>query len=119
MQRTYPQKLLITAIFSMTLLGCSGAWGGAASGGSGPITSPGPALSYTIVDTGQTGCHDNLREFGCPDYGQPFYGQDAQHQGIQPSYPKTGNPDTFPNGRGPQGDVIRIYNFVRLVRDSK
>ena len=22
----------------------------------------------------------------------------------------------FPHGRGPQGDVIRIYNYVRLVR---
>jgi hypothetical protein len=27
-----------------------------------------------------------------------------------------GNPADFPHGRGPQGDVIRINNFVRLVR---
>jgi DNA polymerase-4 len=29
-----------------------------------------------------------------------------------------GNPAAFPHGRGPQGDVIRINNFVRCVRDS-
>jgi len=30
--------------------------------------------------------------------------------------PKAGDPAMFPHGRGPQGDVIRIYNYVRLVR---
>jgi hypothetical protein len=24
----------------------------------------------------------------------------------------------FPHGRGPQGDVIRIFNCVRLVRNA-
>ncbi len=28
----------------------------------------------------------------------------------------TENAADFPHGRGPQGDVIRILNFVRLVR---
>ncbi len=27
-----------------------------------------------------------------------------------------GNPASYPTGRGPQGDAVRIYNFVRLVR---
>jgi hypothetical protein len=30
---------------------------------------------------------------------------------------KAGKPAMFPHGRGPQGDVIRINNFVRLVRN--
>lgn len=43
---------------------------------------------------------------------------DVHGAGAQRSDPKAGNPAAFPHGRGPQGDVIRIYNFVRCVRDS-
>jgi hypothetical protein len=42
---------------------------------------------------------------------------DVHGAGAQRSDPKTGDPDDFPHGRGPQGDDIRIFNFVRLVRD--
>jgi hypothetical protein len=41
---------------------------------------------------------------------------DVHGAGCQRSDPKTGNPAEFPNGRGPQGDAIRIYNYVRPVR---
>ncbi|HUJ11912.1 MAG TPA: DUF1566 domain-containing protein, partial [Verrucomicrobiae bacterium] len=41
---------------------------------------------------------------------------DVHGAGAQRSDPKAGNPADFPHGRGPQGDVIRIYNFVRCVR---
>lgn len=41
---------------------------------------------------------------------------DVHGAGAQRSDPKTGNPDEFPFGRGPQGDAIHIYNYVRLVR---
>lgn len=37
--------------------------------------------------------------------------------GSQRSDPKSGDPSLFPTGRGPQGDAIRINNYVRLVRD--
>ena len=43
---------------------------------------------------------------------------DVHGAGAQRSDPKTGDPKMFPYGHGPQGDVIRIYNFVRLVRDE-
>jgi hypothetical protein len=43
---------------------------------------------------------------------------DVHGAGAQRSDPKRGNPADFPYGRGPQGDVIRIYNVVRLVRDA-
>jgi len=43
---------------------------------------------------------------------------DVHGAGAQRSDPKTGNPDDWPYGHGPQGDVIRIFNFVRLVRDA-
>jgi hypothetical protein len=42
---------------------------------------------------------------------------DVHGAGAQRSDPKSGNPDDYPYGHGPQGDVIRIYNHVRLVRD--
>jgi hypothetical protein len=42
---------------------------------------------------------------------------DVHGAGAQRSDPKTGDPKDFPQGRGPQGDVIRINNFVRLVRN--
>jgi hypothetical protein len=41
---------------------------------------------------------------------------DVHGAGAQRSDPKTGNAADFPHGRGPQGDVIRIMNFVRCVR---
>ncbi|HTY89114.1 MAG TPA: DUF1566 domain-containing protein [Candidatus Acidoferrum sp.] len=43
---------------------------------------------------------------------------DVHGAGAQRSDPKVGDPKAFPHGRGPQGDVIRIYNFVRGVRDE-
>jgi hypothetical protein len=41
---------------------------------------------------------------------------DVHGAGSQRSDPKSGDPSRFPHGRGPQGDAIRIYNFVRCVR---
>jgi hypothetical protein len=41
---------------------------------------------------------------------------DVHGAGAQRSDPKVGNPADFPHGRGPQGDVIRIENYVRCVR---
>jgi len=52
-----------------------------------------------------------------PGWGD-FRLMDVHGAGAQRSDPKVGNPAMFPHGRGPQGDVIRIYNFVRCVRDS-
>jgi hypothetical protein len=43
---------------------------------------------------------------------------DVHGAGSQRSDPKTGNPDNYPYGHGPQGDVVRIFNYVRLVRDA-
>jgi len=43
---------------------------------------------------------------------------DVHGAGAQRSDPKTGNPDDYPNGRGPQNDQIRIYNYARCVRGS-
>lgn len=42
---------------------------------------------------------------------------DAHGAGAQRSDPKAGDPNDYPTGNGPQGDAIRIYNYVRLVRN--
>jgi len=44
---------------------------------------------------------------------------DVHGAGSQRSDPKVGDPAMVPHGRGPQGDVIRIYNFVRCVRGGE
>ncbi|MFC1905261.1 DUF1566 domain-containing protein [Chloroflexota bacterium] len=43
---------------------------------------------------------------------------DVHGAGAQRSDPKAGNPSDYPQGRGPQGDEIKIYNYVRCVRDN-
>ena len=43
---------------------------------------------------------------------------DVHGAGSQRSDPKAGDPAEFPTGFGPQGDAIRIYNYVRLVREK-
>jgi len=44
---------------------------------------------------------------------------DVHGAGAQRSDPKAGDPGQFANGSGPQGDAVRIYNYVRLVRSVK
>ena len=59
-----------------------------------------------------------------PDFGPgedapvDYHYVDVHGAGAQRSDPKTGDPAWFPHGRGPQGDVIRICNYVRLVRNT-
>jgi hypothetical protein len=60
-----------------------------------------------------------------PEFGQPPADNSGTYQlldvhgaGAQRSDPKAGDPQNYPHGRGPQGDVIRIFNFVRLVRNG-
>lgn len=50
-----------------------------------------------------------------PPAGEARY-VDVHGAGAQRSDPKQGDPAAFPRGRGPQGDVVRIANFVRCVR---
>ena len=43
---------------------------------------------------------------------------DVHGAGAQRSDPKVGDPNDYPTGHGPQGDAIRIFNYVRCVRDD-
>ncbi|MCP4414135.1 MAG: T9SS type A sorting domain-containing protein, partial [Gammaproteobacteria bacterium] len=53
-----------------------------------------------------------------PPFSGNYYLLDVHGAGAQRSDPKSGDPAAWPYGHGPQGDVIRIYNYVRLVRDA-
>jgi hypothetical protein len=44
---------------------------------------------------------------------------DVHGAGSQRGDPKQGDPTDYPEGYGPQGDAIRIYNQVRMVRDGE
>jgi hypothetical protein len=43
---------------------------------------------------------------------------DVHGAGAQRSDPKSGDPANYPTGHGPQGDAIRIGNYVRCVRSD-
>lgn len=55
------------------------------------LVAPAGASTYPVVDTNQTKCYNNTVEITPPAAGQPFYGQDAQYQGNQPSYTLSGD----------------------------
>jgi len=44
---------------------------------------------------------------------------DVHGAGAQRSDPKAGDPASYPTGRGPQGDAVRIYHYVRCVRGGE
>ena len=56
------------------------------------------------------------RATGWMDGGGGYELLDVHGAGAQRSDPKTGDPADYPYGHGPQGDVIRIFNYVRCVR---
>jgi len=49
------------------------------------------AYAWTLPDTGQHKCYDSFAEIPCPNPGEPFYGQDAQYQGPEPTYQDNGD----------------------------
>jgi len=55
------------------------------------LTNISPKITSPIVDTGQVKCYDDYRQIDCPEPGEPFYGQDAQYDGIRMSYQDNGD----------------------------
>ena len=80
------QKIFTLVPLSLTLL---------VSSLSLPITSPtttqAQSTSYAIVDTGQHNCYAAVGALDCPPEGAEFFGQDAQYQGLEPSYQDNGD----------------------------
>ena len=53
-----------------------------------------------------------------PPTGNTYALLDVHGAGAQRSDPKTGDASGYPHGHGPQGDVIRINNYARCVREG-
>lgn len=82
--------------------GSEGGWGayvsfGRAMGNESEPTGPPPTTKSSSLTTNWTDVHG---------------------AGAQRSDPKSGDPSEFSEGHGPQGDAVRIYNYVRLVRNN-
>ncbi|HYD63981.1 DUF1566 domain-containing protein [Azospirillum sp.] len=58
------------------------------------------------------------KAWGFMNFGKGYQLTDVHGAGSQRSDPKTGDASDYPTGHGPQGDVIRIDNYVRVVRDA-
>ncbi len=71
--------------------------------------------SGTVLLDGPTfdGCYIPFGRAMCYLYNE---WQDVHGAGSQKSDIMIGDPSDFPYGRGPQGDAVRINNYVRLVR---
>lgn len=60
-----------------------------------------PEVHFVITDTSQDVCYDNLgTEIACPVEGEVLYGQDAQYQGVAPSYTQNGDKTVTDNNTG-------------------
>jgi hypothetical protein len=88
------------------------------------------ALALTVLTGcgGESKSNDNTDSFSNANGVYVSFGRamgymqntwvDVHGAGAQRSDPKSGDPNDYPTGRGPQGDAIRIYNYIRLVRDA-
>lgn len=47
--------------------------------------------TYPIVDTAQIRCYDDHMEIAYPQAGMPYFGQDAQYRGLEPTYQDNGD----------------------------
>ena len=91
------------------------------------ITNEGGVVDYPYYMSSTTFCSQSTSNgadacyvpFGRALGYMPQFGGwvDVHGAGAQRSDPKTGDPNDYPFGFGPQGDAIRIYNYVRLVRN--
>ncbi|MDG3085901.1 DUF1566 domain-containing protein [Vibrio hannami] len=63
--------------------------------------SPAPKVSFVVVDTQQNACFGNEgSEISCPAAGQDLHGQDAQYDGVKPSFTDNGDKTVTDNNTG-------------------
>jgi len=89
------------------------------------ITNEGRQVDYPCYWTGTThkaanGMGENAVyiSFGRAMGYMRGHWTDVHGAGAQRSDPKSGDQGNYTHGRGPQGDAIRIYNYVRCVREG-
>ena len=91
MRPTRVIPFIVALVLLVLVCGCATSGSGtetvAETGGDGAGSTSGVSpTTYTVVDTGQTACYDDMDAIVPPDEGQPFYGQDAQYDGLKPAY---------------------------------
>jgi hypothetical protein len=60
-----------------------------------------PIVKFVVIDTAQANCFDNSgNKITCPPMGSALSGQDAQYNGIQPSYTDNGDKTISDNNTG-------------------
>lgn len=63
--------------------------------------SKNPSVKFVVTDAMQTKCYDNEGNvIDPPETGELYYGQDAQYQGILPSYTDNGDGTVTDNNTG-------------------
>ena len=89
------------------------------------ITNEAGRLDYPVFWTGtthiRTGNNGEAGVYVCFGRAMGYMNGswiDVHGAGAQRSDPKSGDPADYPFGHGPQGDAIRIYNYVRCVRSG-
>jgi hypothetical protein len=93
------------SVLSLTIAAISGC-GDSASHNNPPdatnnLTAPTPKVHFVVVDTKQNSCFGNDgSRITCPSEGEALSGQDAQHNGIQPSYTDNGDKTVTDNNTG-------------------
>ncbi len=97
--------ITVSAIATIVLFaGCSKSQTSDKPVGTLQVSEPDSKLSssqtYRIVGTGQTRCYSNWNELQPPKSGEPFYGQDAQHPGLVPSYKNNDDGTVSDNNTG-------------------
>jgi hypothetical protein len=85
---TWMKVMLMVPIVMLTMLNCAvgKAQHESVTPASPPTVENTGSITYPIVDTRQDTCYNNSREISPPQQGEAFYGQDAQYNGLQPSY---------------------------------
>ena len=73
--------------------------------------------SGTVLVTGGPGREACYIPFGRAMAFMDGVWQDVHGAGSQKSDVMIGDPADYPKGHGPQGDAVRVYNYVRLVRN--
>ncbi len=78
-------------------------------------------VSYPVVDTGQVRCYDDRTEIEYPKSGQPCFGQDAEYNGLQPSYRDNGDGTVTDLNTGLmwQADPGKKKTYNEIVADLK
>lgn len=127
-------NLLVAILCGALLVGCgSGSSESSDTTDTGDASTPMLSSAYAIVDTGQTTCYsDDGSSINCPLEGEAFYGQDAQINGLAPSYTDGGDgtvtdnitgltwqqsPDTDGDGDIDVSDKLSYANGVSYCED--